>query len=672
MRHRLLTVITLVGFFAAVCPVYSQDKGVEGTISLTAKSYDVNGNKAKYFEYSDDDTFKARGKVDVLYDSPSYFIGLFAKDPGYDTQQYRLEGGAYGKFKYWIDYNEIIHNRTFDDNTKTFYSGAGSDRLTGTPNTDPNTWAHSFDYTTQRKRFGTGVDFVIPRPFFFNVSYLYEEKEGTRPIGVSTGTGGTFFGSVNAPSLELPAPVDYETNGFTVEGGYAKKPFFVSLVYSLTDFKNRSEDLFFTPVGTSSGILSLEPDNKFYQLAMKGAVDLPFNSRFSVNLGQGRSRSDADVFTQFHGKVDTSNYDFQLVSQPLGFLDARLFYKYHERDNRSNGGVSAGTVFTDTVALSYQANTYGVESGLQLPLKFHLNGGYKYVDTDRRVQSITDPALALPHNVDDIYTVDLKWSGLDFLTARVGYEYLDRSARYRNAASSANINRQFAYASQERDTFTAGVDISPLDTLNAGIEYQYKKSDYTKTAIGYTADKSQGVNLNADYAFRKLARLYGYFDYEKTKFDQRGIISFSPWESKQEERTYGYGLRSDIYVVPKKFTLILAYDYLHSNGNNDFEFFDNAIWSEIAVPVGSSPNIPAWDDYRKYSARITAVYRWSESISTKLGYAYERYDYSDAQINGYRYFVDGPGSSQAYLTGAYSRPSYSANIVFLSMSYKFQ
>jgi hypothetical protein len=41
-------------------------------------------------------------------------------------------------------------------------------------------------------------------------------------------------------------------------------------------------------------------------------------------------------------------------------------------------------------------------------------------------------------------------------------------------------------------------------------------------------------------------------------------------------------------------------------------------------------------------------------------------------VNGYRYVVDGTDGNGAYLTGAYSKPSYSANIVFLSLSYRFR
>jgi hypothetical protein len=53
-------------------------------------------------------------------------------------------------------------------------------------------------------------------------------------------------------------------------------------------------------------------------------------------------------------------------------------------------------------------------------------------------------------------------------------------------------------------------------------------------------------------------------------------------------------------------------------------------------------------------------------MTLSLGYAYEHFDYTDAQLDDYDYT---PGD--AFLTGAYKDQSYSANIIFASATYKF-
>lgn len=590
---------------------------------------------------------------------------FLATDPGYDTQRYMLETGPYGKFKFSFDYNETVHNITSD--AKTFYTGAGSGTLTGAANTNPNSW-NTFDYYTKRKKIDAGLKFDMARPFFFNVNYTNEKKEGIRPIGVSsTGSAGA--------SLELPTPVDYRTNGLMLEGGYAKNPYFLSFNYYYNEFRNGTEDLNFTvPLGGVLSPLSLPPDNKYYKFALKGSAKLPLNSKFSINLADSKSTSEASIFTRFDGKVDTRNYDFNLTSNPLRFLDGKLYYKSYERNNKSTGQILVSGIWTNTNPLYYKADTLGAELGFRLPAKFYLNTGYKNVQTDRNVENETNLALVLPKNTDNIYFADLKWNGFDAITPRVGFESLRRSADYQTPQSENAYNRKFAYAAQDRDTIKAAVDLFPVDALNLGLEYKYKRTNYKDTALGFTDDTRNAFGFNADYTLEKMARILGYFDYEKAYLNQRAMIGPSLWDSKQEENTYGYGIRTDVYAIPKKLTFVLQYDYLRSSGSNNLGFYDNAIWGAVGVTPGASINIPNSDSYQKYSASFTTVYNWSESLMVRAGYTYARYIYSDAQLNGYRYYVapTGGAGSEGYLTGAYSNPSYSANIVFLGLAYRFK
>jgi MtrB/PioB family decaheme-associated outer membrane protein len=653
-----LAVICSVALFAS--PVRAQDTSLEGSVGVTAKTYNVHGNKAKFFEYSEKTGGAVYGDVDVKYDSSSYFANLIATDPGYDTQHYRFETGAYGKFKVWLDYNEILHNLSYHN--RTFYSGAGSASLVGTPG---NNAVHGFNYHTQREKLDTGINFTLAKPFFFNVAYMNEDKDGIRPVGVSAE-------NATGLSLELPVPVRYTSNGFKAQGGYAKNPFFLSFSYTYGQFRNGIEDLHFEALpGWQPGPLSLPPDNNFYQYAFKGSVNLPVNSKFSASLCEGRTDSEADSLTAFDGDVETHSYDVSFTTSPLRFLDGKLYYKYNERNNRSTGSVLISATPVPINPLYYKTNDYGIEAGLRLPLNFYVNTGYRFVSTDRKIKNETDPALALPYNEDNIFFADVRWTGLDYLTAKGSYEGLSRNADYRTNESRAAFNRQFAYAAQKRDTVKASVDISPNDAWNIGAEYRLKRSNYDHTVWGFTDDTKNGYGLTGGYFFRKAVKLSGYFDYEHVILNQRALVSASPWESEQKEITYGYGVQADFCVIPKKLSFTAKYDYLRANGTNDFSFFDSSIWGAIGVSEGSPVDISAWDDYQKYTASFAAVYIMSEVISMRLGYAYARLKFSDSQINGYQYAVAG-GSSGAYLTGAYASPSYSANIVFLSLTYQFK
>ncbi len=141
--------------------------------------------------------------------------------------------------------------------------------------------------------------------------------------------------------------------------------------------------------------------------------------------------------------------------------------------------------------------------GFRLPAKLYLDAGYKNVQTDRRISNVSFPRYALPYNTDNIYSTNLKWIGLDFMSARIGYERLSRGADYRfNPESAGELNRRFAYAAQDRDIFKAGVDPFPIDNLNIGLEYNYKQVNYNDTRYGLKDDTRNAFNLNVDYAFK--------------------------------------------------------------------------------------------------------------------------------------------------------------------------
>ena len=257
----------------------------------------VDGDEAKFDEYGDtkDGIY---GAIGFRYEKDSYFYRFNADDIGYDTQKYTLDGGMWGKFKYDLFYNEIPHNITFG--AKSFFSGIGSSNLDGAP-TPVSSW-HSFDYSTERRTFGGGVQLDMLKPFFLDVSARTEKKEGIKPAAGNSGLSGV---------TELPENIDYRTDTFHVEGGYSKKPFFASLSYDYSKFDNNDQALdFLNPFGGLPDSLTLPPDNHYYKFGFKGAVFLPYNSKFSVNAGMARAKSDAGTnnilgLDDFDGKVDT-------------------------------------------------------------------------------------------------------------------------------------------------------------------------------------------------------------------------------------------------------------------------------------------------------------------------------------------------------------------------------
>jgi MtrB/PioB family decaheme-associated outer membrane protein len=653
---------------------------IEGEVNLTGIWVHVDGKEggeAKATEYKDlkeqgDGPGGLYGSARLKLDTDKYFLNFEASDFGYHTQYYQIDGGMWGKFKLNLFYNEIPHNITFDARTPFFKPG--EDTLTLIPpitlSTDPALW-HTFDYSILRRQYGGGFKVDVMRPFFLDVSFERENRNGIKPIGVSRVTTG-------APqdAFELPEPIDYATSNLVVSAGYAKKPLFLSASYFYSDFGNDNNALNVPAAFNAPRAISLPPDNTYHKGTFKGALSLPFNSRFSTNMGFSSGRSETPtvslIGSAFTGKVDTFNYDVALTTNPLRFLDAKIYYKYYKRDNKSDDPSSVVNIFLD-----YKITTYGGELGLRLPQNLYLSGGYKYVRTDRNDEGETDPLLVLPSNMDNNFFVDLKWSGLDFLEARAGYERLDRDVHYRTSQSAASPRKLFSYAAQKRDTVKAMLDIFPLENLNFGFEYRFKSADYTDTGLGLKREEGHEVELSADYSLGKIAKLYAYGDFEWTKFWQSHATfpGGLPWEADQMDRSYGYGIGTEVYVIPKKLTLIFQHDYLKSNGNVDFSLTP-AMFGTGGLPAFPAANqenidIGKWDDYSLYSFMLKAVYNISNHWEASLGYRFERFDYNDAQLDNYRFAPTGAVTNTAFLSGAYKDQSYTEHLIFAGITYKF-
>ena len=670
MRTKIIIVALMICLLPLSNAFAQNDKTIEGEIGVTGVWLDLHGQeggKAKFTEYRDlreDGAVFGRARLNL--DTDKYFLNINIGDLAYDTQYYTVDGGLWGKFRFNLFYDDIPHNITFD--ARTPFLGAGHDLLIGAPNTNFPAW-NTFDYSIVRHQYGGGFKVDVIRPFFLDVSFERENREGIKPTGAAeTSPGGRAF--------EIPEPVEYVTNNFNVSGGYSKKPLFLSFNYTHSDFNNSNTLLTLPSNFNAPRAFSLPPDNTYDKGGFKGAVSLPFNSRFSTNLGFARGSSETSVVSligsAYTGKVDNVNYDFILTSNPIRFLDAKVYYKYYKRDNKSDDPTGIANIF-----LNYRVSTYGGELGFRLPEHFYLNGGYKYVDTHRNKKGETDPLEILPNNSDNIFFANLKWSGVDFLEARVGYEFLDRDAHYRTPQSYSNPAQRYYYAAQNKDTVKAIVDIFPLENLNLGLEYRYTNTDYLDTIFGLKSDKRHEFDISADYKIGRIAKVYGYGDFGWVKFNQLQFegTTLLPWEADQWDKTWGYGIGAEVYLIPKKLTLIFQHDYLKSSGSVDFALNNGLFIAATGLGPASGANndnidIGNWDNYTLYSFSIKAVYNFTKSLTAMMGYAYQRFWYSDAQLNNYLFAPTG-GTNAAFLTGAYKDQTYRANLVFGGLSYKF-
>jgi len=111
--------------------------------------------------------------------------------------------------------------------------------------------------------------------------------------------------------------------------------------------------------------------------------------------------------------------------------------------------------------------------------------------------------------------------------------------------------------------------------------------------------------------------------------------------------------------------------------NDKVRLYASAIWQKgdggvdfTAPSVANAQNITNYDDFQKRAFNIKATYKASRELDLVLGAAYEKYTYSDIQMDGYINNIR-TGSNQSYLTGAYANPNYRVNIIYGMLAWRF-
>jgi len=696
-----IVMMAVLGLWGVAFGQESQEGKISGDITITGVVREGKDQSAKFNEYRDirDGVY---GSINLQYDAPKQFLFFESKDIGYDTQSYSLEGGRWDAFRVKAYYDEIPHNFTYD--ARTMYSGVGTSNLTypgATPSTNPDGWS-TFDYSIKRKNLGAGLKLDYFNPFYLDINADQQKKKGIYPLAAA----GTSPGGI---AIELPTNVDYLTSSFKAETGYSTKPLFVAVNYFYSRFENGDGLQNFRNPATANTAAATDtvffpPENDYQKFGLKGGVALPFNSRFSLDLNSSRARSSArmansyvaDVTaaasnigirgltgittsnSHFNGNVSTDQLNVALTSNPKPFLDAKIFYKYYNKDNKSDviTTIDGATVLNNHL-FDYRKNIYGVETGVKLPAKFSINAAYNFTKTERAREDI-------PKNRDNLIDLGVKWSGLRFMNAKVGYEYLDRAAEFAVPMTAVPTSfepwvQRFDAAAQTRNTYKASVEFFPLDTLSLNIGYKFKHSNYKDTILGLNDSKVNQVDADFDWQVHKRIRLFGYFDFEqrtKNQIQRQATTYTDPastptaanfnWRSDAKENSYGYGIGTDITIIQDKLTLNLAHYSIQADGTIDYTYLLGA----LPLPAGQTQDnidLGSWDDYHLNNFVAKLTYQVTKMVSLTAAYAYESYSYGDAQYNGYLYV---PGTT-GYLTGAYSDPSYQAHVGFLSVNVKF-
>lgn len=678
MIKKIYSAVILLSLATPAMVVAAESAEVHGLVELGVRGVDNDAEDSALFQEFRDQGDAILGQVQLDAIKNAYHLQFDAEVQGGDDQSYQLKGGHYGNFKYQFNYDEMPHSYLF--NAITPISGVGSDHLivpssaavAAMPLDD---WI-DFEYAVEHKAYGGEVEVSLHSPFYIQAGAERQEQNGLRPFGIRT-------------PAEVPEPISYDTDNLHLKGGYLGESLSASITGSLSAFDNANHSFDFDD-GSGDDLIDrtvvLPPDNDYNKLAADLSWrQLPLRSVLAVGGSYAHLENDFSVTdfniindatwgsfstlnrTKFNGDVDFTNASIALTSQPIPVLDTKLYYRFSDRDDESSiisyGGPPPTTVSDPK---NFDKDDFGVDVGVRFLNKNKLEAGVESVSTDRSIDGgdktlANQKVLPATDTQDDSAYVQLKNSYFDWLTAKVRYKHLNR------VADELRAPTPFFYLDQARDEWKLGLEFYPLDTLDLGLDFIHKDTDYEYAIDTRQNDRRRDVYLDATWRATAMATLSGFVGFEKVDTDVNRVTNNGG--NNQTEPTYTqtidddywtYGLAAKI-AATDKLTFDLSWQHQESDGEVNF---DDISTGAVMNGINNS------DDYTKKQLSAKAIYAFDPKLKMTLGYLYEKFEYQDVNTDNYaNQIID--GTDQIYYSGLNTNPDYDANVGYLMASYGF-
>ena len=420
--------------------------------------------------------------------------------------------------------------------------------------------------------------------------------------------------------------------------------------------------------------------------------------------------------TNFDGNIKTTTANVAWNASPMAQLDTRVYYDYYDLQNdstnvsyaRGQQGSNCATppansatcytigAFAAPEAFQYTKNSAGFDAAWAFNRYNKLLGGFDWINVDRQLE----PA---PTTDDYRYWIEYRNSGgwpgsWANVTGRLKYEYwqrrsdLDSSVTNNGTATPLQVPYYFtAYdvSNFDRNVVKFNFDWTPGPLWLVGFGATWRDTNYNDNYYGRTSDNSQQYDATVSWGDEKF-RITGIGNWGKVKFEQDyrntatvGTVPGDPLPSGPTNATnFNWGTENTQdgwmaaalidWAPTDKWMLTTSYSYGKTGGGVDFNSANTA--GAGGFQGGPLVNYVT-DNTTTQRFQISGTYNYSNKWAFAGGYSYEKYDYSDDQMRGYSsfypYFQNLGSSNISWYTGAFADPSYSTNLFWLTVTYKF-
>ena len=503
-------------------------------------------------------------------------------------------------------------------------------------------------------------------------------------------------------------PPDNELKKWNISGYIKQLPWDSAIIARFTQSKQTSNVGLTDPLWTSSlKPTGNTPSGQAIPPGVGYLLTQPYDSATNQNL------------TNFNGEIKTNTANVAWNASPMAQLDTRVYYEYYDKQNNSTTvsyrqgsqgtscaavPVNSATCFTIAAlpeengeAFSYTKNMAGFDAKWSFDRNNKLLGGYDWESIKRNDYELS--GLEVPKSDDNRLWVEYRNTSWENLSGRLKYEFLQQRSDLINdnpPTSVAAYYTAYNVNNFDRNTVKLNVDWTPMPMLLIGVGATWRDTDYKDNFYGRTKDKSQQYDATASWGDDKL-RVTAIGNWGKIEYNQgyrvvgsltgtpptfTGALPSDPQNSvnynwsTQNTQDGWMGAALVDWAATDKLMLTASYTYQKTSGGLDFASGNTtAGGGYLGGPLVNYNT----DNTKLQRFQIKGTYDYSKKWAFNGGYAYEKYDYNDGQMAGYGsyygYFQNlntaAVGSNNSWFSGAFANPSYTTNLFWLTVTYKF-
>ena len=219
---------------------------------------------------------------------------------------------------------------------------------TGIINKSPSTW-NAFDAGYKRQDIGAMFEVSAKSPFYLRFDGNQVNRNGVKDLAGAQGS------SPGQGFIDLPAPINYRTNNYSLEAGYQAKNGHVALTAMRSQFTNNDQVLNWTNGffrGTDTTVLA--PNNDVSKVSLNGNLrQLPGNSVLAGRMTYSKTTDNVGMLPNmlaaavgvtnatnassggFAGEIVNKTMSLSLNSQPMRGVDTKVYWNWSRKDNNS-------------------------------------------------------------------------------------------------------------------------------------------------------------------------------------------------------------------------------------------------------------------------------------------------------------------------------------------------